>query len=149
MCCNHIISTNFFTSRTGRRFEIRHKTNCKTKNAIYLAFCIKFNEEQYVGKLETQGTNRRVNKHRNDVRKPDSIAIDRHFDQPNHDFNRDFRIIVIEEVSSINMTKEQTRNLLLKREDFWIVKLDTLHPRGFNEKLNFPNNYPQAQELEL
>ena len=145
LCCNHIINTDSFTSRTGKRFQIRHRTNCKTKNAIYLGLCIKCNEEQYVGKLESQGTNRRVNKHRNDVGRPDSIAIDRHFAQPGHDFNKDFRIIVIEEVSSKNLTKEQTRNLLLKREDFWITKLDTLHPRGFNDRLNFPNNYPQAE----
>ena len=80
-----------------------------------------------------------MNKHRNDVKRPDSIAIDRHFDQPDHDFNRDFRIIVIEEVSKRNLTKEQMRNLLLRCEDFWITKLGTLHPGGFNDKLNFPD----------
>ena len=111
--------------------------------------CLKCNQEQYVGKVEVQGTNRRVNKHRNDVKKSDSIAIDRHFDQPDHNFNRDFRIIVIEEVSKKNMTKEQMRNLLLRREDFWIMKLGTLHPRGFNDKLNFPNDNPQAPTPEL
>ena len=148
LCCKHIINTDSFTSRTGKRFYIRHKTNCRTKNAIYLGLCTKCNEEQYVGKLETQGTNRRVNKHRNDVNKPDSIAIDRHFNQPGHDFNRDFGIIVIEEISTRNLTKEQTRNLLLRREDFWIVKLGTLHPRGFNDKLNFPNDHPQAAAQE-
>ena len=90
MCCKHIINTSFFTSRAGERFEIRHKTNCRTKNALYLGMCLKCNKEQYVGKVEVQGTNRRVNKHRNDVKKSYSIAIDRHFDQPDHDFNRDF-----------------------------------------------------------
>ena len=149
LCCKHIINTDSFTSRTGKRFQIRHKTNCKSKNSIYLALCIRCNEEQYVGKLESQGTNRRVNKHRNDVKRPDSIAIDRHFDQPSHDFNKDFRIIVIEEIVSKNLTKEQTRKILLKREDFWIVKLGTLHPRGFNDKLNFPSDYPQAATQEL
>ena len=33
---------------------------------------------------------------------------------------------------------EQMRNLLLRREDFWILKLGTLYPGGFNDKLNFP-----------
>ena len=101
-----------------------------------------------MGKLETQGTNRRVNKHRNDVNKSDSITMDRHFNQPGHDFNRDFGIIVIEVISTRNLTKEQTRNLLLRREDFWIVKLGTLHPGGFNDKLNFPNDHPQAATQE-
>ena len=138
LCCNHIINTTFFTSRTGRRFEIRHRTNCRTKYAIYLGLCLKCNEEQYVGKVEAQGTNRRVNKHRNDVARPDAISIDRHFNQPGHCFNRDFRIIVIEEITNKNLTNEQMRNLLLRREDFWIQKLGTLHPGGFNDKLNFP-----------
>ena len=99
---------------------------------------MKCNAEQYVGKVETQGANKRVNKHRNDVGRPDGLAIDRHFDQQDHDFNRDFRLILIEEISKRNLTKEQTRELLLKREDFWIRKLNTLEPNGFNEKLNFP-----------
>ena len=113
MCCTHLINTSYFTSRSGNRYEIRHRTNCKSKNATYLGLCLKCNKEQYVGKVETQGTNRRVNKHRNDVNKPDSIAIDCHFNQPGHDFNRDFRIIVIEEVTKKNMTKDQMRELLL------------------------------------
>ena len=36
------------------------------------------------------------------------------------------------------MTKEQIRELLLRREDIWTLKLDTLHPKCFNEKLNYP-----------
>ena len=83
--------------------------------------------------------NKRANKHRNDITRPDSIAIDQHFNQNGHDFNRDFRLIVIEEITKKNMTKEQTRNLLLHGEDFWITKLNTLEPNGFNEKLNFPD----------
>ena len=138
LCCRHIISTDFFTSSNGKRYEIRHRTNCRTKNAIYLAFCMKCNKEQYVGKVEKQGTNKRVNKHRNDVHRPDALAIDRHFTDGNHDFNRDFRIIVIEEITNKHLTKEQTRNTLLHREDFWINKLKTLEPAGFNDKLNFP-----------
>ena len=100
---------------------------------------MKCNAQQYVGKVETQGANKRVNKHRNDVRRLDGLAIDRHFDKPDHEFNRDFRLIIIEEISKRNLTKEQMRELLLKREDFWIRKLGTLEPNGFNDKLNFPS----------
>ena len=139
LCCNHIIATSFFTNQTGEsRYEIRHRTNCRTKYAIYLGFCLKCNRKQYVGKVEAQGTNKRVNKHRNDVKRPDAIEVDKHFNQEGHDFNRDFRIIVIEEITKKNLTKEQMRNILLRREDFWILKLKTLEPNGFNDKLNFP-----------
>ena len=89
--------------------------------------------------MESQGTNRRINKHRNDAKKSDSIPVDKHFLEPGHDFNRDFKLIIIEEIGSRNMTKEQIRNTLLKREDFWILKLNTLEPHGFNDRLNFPN----------
>ena len=68
----------------------------------------------------------------------DAIAVEKHFCQPGHDFNLDFRIIVIEEVTKKNLTKEQMQEIILRREDFWILKLKTLEPLGFNEKLNFP-----------
>ena len=139
LSCNHVLNTDFFTDRTGRkRFDIRHRVNCKTKNAIYLAFCIKCNQGQYVGKLEDQGANKRINKHRHEAKREDSIGIDRHFADPTHNFNRDFRLIIIEEITQRNLTKEQIRATLLRREDFWICKLGTLIPNGFNDRLNHP-----------
>ena len=139
-CCRHVISTTYFTNQAGdKRFDIRHRVGCKTKNAIYLAFCMKCNRKQYVGKVEIQGTNKRINKHRNDAKKRDSIPIDKHFLEPGHKFDDDFKLIVIEEIEDRNMTKDQIRHTLLKREDFWIRKLNTLEPHGFNERLNFPN----------
>ena len=89
--------------------------------------------------MESQGTNRRINKYRNDSKKNDSIPVDKHFLEPGHDFDRDFKLIVIEEIGSQKLMKEQIRNTLLKREDFWIQKLTMLEPHGFNERLNFPN----------
>ena len=95
--------------------------------------------KQYVGKLEEQKAHRRINKHRNDAKKDGTIGIDQHFRTPGHSFD-DFRIIIIEEITDKNMTKEQVRHTLLKREDFWISKLQTLEPHGFNDRLNFPNS---------
>jgi hypothetical protein len=139
-CCRHMVQTKFFTNRTKtKKFDIRQKLGCKSKDALYLAWCDKCNEKQYVGKVESQKAHRRINKHRNDAKKEGSINIDQHFREKDHDFNRDFRIIIIEEIADKNMTREQVRNTLLKREDFWIKKLDTLEPNGFNDKLNFPN----------
>ena len=141
LCCTHVVNTNVFTDGTGRKkFKIRQKTGCRSKNAIYLAWCDRCNDgKQYVGKLETQQANRRINKHRNDVKRANSIKIDQHFRSPNHTFD-DFRIIIIEEIEQQKtMTKEQIRLALLRREDFWVKQLGTLEPRGFNEKLNFPS----------
>ena len=100
---------------------------------------MKCNRKQYVGKVETQGMNKRINKHRNDAKKLDSIPVDKHFLEADHDFNRDFKLIIIEEITNHSLTKEQIRNTLLKREDFWIQTLNTLEPHGFNDRLNFPN----------
>ena len=138
-CCRHVIGTTYFTNRTGKKkYEIRTKVGCKTRNALYLGFCSKCNTKQYVGKVESQAINGRINKHRNDAKKTDSIGIDKHFLEPGHVFDRDFKLIVIEEIAQRNMTKEQIRHTLLKREDFWISKLGTLEPQGFNDRLNFP-----------
>ena len=107
---------------------------------FYLSWCDRCNDEkQYVGKLETQQANRRINKHRNNAKKDNSIKIDQHFRSPGHTFD-DFRMIVIEEIENHEtMTKEQIRTALLRREDFWVKQLGTLEPRGYNEKLNFPS----------
>ena len=53
--------------------------------------------------------------------------------------NRDFRVIVIEEITRKNLTRDQMCNLLHHREDFWITKLKIVEPNSFNEKLNFPD----------
>ena len=134
-----MVNTDFFTDKTrNKRFDIRQRTGCKSANAIYLAFCDRCNKDQYVGKLEAQKAHRRINKHRNDVKRDDAISIDRHFREPGHTFN-DFRIIIIEEIADMTMTKEQIRHTLLRREDFWIKTLGTLEPHGYNDKLNFPS----------
>ena len=138
-CCNHVVQTKTFTDKLKRRqYTIRQKLNCKSKDALYLAWCDRCNAKQYVGKVESQKAHRRINKHWNDAKKDGSIGIDQHFRGPNHTFD-DFRMIIIEEITNRNMTREQIRQTLLKWEDFWITKLNTLEPHGFNEKLNFPN----------
>ena len=117
-CCTHIVNTSVFTDGSGRkRFKIRQKTGCRSKNAIYLAWCDRCNDgRQYVGKLETQQANRRINKHRNHAKKPNSIKIDQHFRSPEHTFD-DFRMIVIEVIEQQQtMTKEQIRTALLRRK---------------------------------
>ena len=111
---------------------------CKSKDALYLVWCDRCNDKQYIGKVESQKAHRRINKHRNDSKKDGTIGIDQHFRGQNHSF-KDFRIIFIEEISDKNMTRNQVRQTLLKREDFWINKLNTLEPNGFNDKLNFPH----------
>ena len=82
--------------------------------------------------------NERLNGHRSDAKKPNSILVARHFLENGHNFETDFKMTIIEQITNPNLSKESKRQLLLKREDFWIKKLQTLSPNGFNEELNFP-----------
>ena len=129
--------TSTFSNRINNRvFKIRHRLNCKSTKLIYLLECTLCKNKPYVGKCETKG-NLRINSHRNDSKRLDSIEVDRHFAQPGHDFTKHAKFTFIEQVTKRDLTKSQLTNLLLKREDFWIIKLDSMSPNGFNDKLNY------------
>ena len=84
--------------------------------------------KQYAGKAQT-AFNLRLNNHRKDVRRINAIRADRHFNCPNHDFNRDAKFTVIEELKNTDtFDKEKVKYILEKREDFWMIKLKTIHP---------------------
>ena len=53
-----------------------------------------------------------------------------------HSFEGDAKFTVIEKITKEDLNKEQLTNLILKREDFWIKKLNTLAPNGYNTELN-------------
>ena len=137
-CCKQMVLTDHFNNRkTGKKFQIYHNLNCKSHNVIYLIECTLCNNKPYVGKSETP-SNLRTNNHRSAANKHDSIAIDKHFfDNKNHNFEKHAKITLIEKVENVShMTKEEVTNTLERREDFWIIKLDTLTPDGFNQSLN-------------
>ena len=136
-CCRQIASTKTFRSdQTGESFEIRHKLNCKSKNCIYLGYCLKCSKNQYVGKAEPPA-HLRFNTHRHDVKSETGLTFDKHFDQEGHDFDHHARFILIEQIKNQNnLTKLENRRILEQREDFWILKLKTLAPFGLNAGLN-------------
>ena len=139
-CCKQMVSTNHFWNRkTKRKFSIRHNLNCKSDKVIYLIECTLCNNKPYVGKSETQ-SNLRTNNHRSDSKKSDSIEVDKHFyDNKDHDFEKHAKVTLIERLRNPeHMTAEEITYNLEKREDFWILKLNTLQPDGFNVSLNHP-----------
>ena len=85
---------------------------------------------QYVGKSE-YSINLRINTHRNDVWRTDGPPCDK--------FTCHAKFTIIEEVYNKSLSNSKIRNLLEHREDFWILKLQTLSPQG----LNIPLNYAQ------
>ena len=91
--------------------------------------------KQYAGKAQT-AFNLRLNNHRKDARRTVAIRADRHFNCPNHDFNRDAKFTVIEELKNTDtFDKEKLKYILEKREDFWMIKLKTIQPDGLNDGL--------------
>ena len=137
-CCRHVVSTSSFRSKcTNRKFDIFHNVSCKSSFIIYLVECRKCKNKQYIGKTWNQASTR-IYGHRSDAKRKDSILIDRHFQEQDHNFDQHFKITIIEKIDKLNMDIESKKELLLKREDFWIRKLGTLAPNGFNEELNFP-----------
>ena len=131
------MSTKEFSSdQTKESFEIRHLLNCRSKNCIYLGFCLKCPYQQYVGKSEPPA-HMRFNTHRHDVKSPKGLAFDKHFNEPGHDYNHHARFILIEQVKQHHsLTAAENRRILEDREDFWMMKLKTLTPLGLNDRLN-------------
>ena len=91
---------------------------------------------QYVGKTDNQ-FNIRLNSHRHGANNPteDTIPAQKHF-SVNHNFNNDAQFTIIEQIKDQSKSPEEKRALLLQRENFWITKLKTLTPHGFNQELN-------------
>ena len=87
-----------------------------------------------------------------DIRTPpekfDSIAVDAHFAQNNHDFEKHARFTFIEKITKNDLTSAEMTELLHRREDFWIIKLGTMKDNGFNDKLNLTYTPLQIRAIE-
>ena len=135
LCCRHLRNTNKFMSNTTKqKYNIHHRVNCRSKFVIYLLECIMC-KIQYVGKSE-QPMNIRINKHRDNVTRVDAIQVCQHFNQTSHNFQHHARFTIIETLKDQGKDSATMRNTLEDREDFWIDKLKTLKPNGFNQTLN-------------
>ena len=135
LCCKQVVHTTTFRSnQTNRIFQIYHNLNCKSKYVIYLLECTKC-KIQYVGKAETE-FNIRLNNHQKDVWKPDAIPASRHFSGKNHNFNTHAKFLLIEQIRHIDIDKEKNKERLKQRENFWILKLEALTPKGHNQEHN-------------
>ena len=101
--------------------------------------CCLCKKSQYVGKSE-YSLNLRISTHRNDVWRTDGPPWDNHIQMPGHNFNPHAKFTIIEEVYNKSLSKLKTRSLLEQREDFRILKFETLSPQGLNISLNYPRD---------
>ena len=74
-----------------------------------------------------------MNNHRKDVTDPNALPVHKHFTLTGHDFNKNAKFILIEKLTNANkVAKENLKERLKNRENFWIIKLRTLTPNGIN-----------------
>ena len=60
-----------------------------------------------------------------------------HFRKEAHDFIQHANFTLIEQLTETENVNKATLKLPLKyREDFWILKIGTLSPKGLNQELN-------------
>ena len=121
-----------FSKRNNRGKIHNHRVNCATKKGIYLGSCNLCPKHQYVGKFEIIW-NKRLYNHRKDAKKVKSIPFDEHINQPGHNFTEHARFIIIEALENrVNTLVD--RKILEEREDYWVARLQTMKPNGFNDK---------------
>ena len=140
LCCKQLkICSTFQSAFSKNTFLIRHNATCKSSCVIYLFECCLCEKSQHVGKSE-YSLNLRINTHRHDVWRTDGPPCDKHFQMPVHNFNVYGKFAIIEKVCNKSLSKLKIRSLLEHREDFWILKLQTLSPQGLNISLNYPQD---------
>ena len=67
----------------------------------------------------------RLNNHRQDVKKVDAIIACKHFQQESNNLNKHAKFTFINQLTNTSKSKETFTQLLIKSEDFWILKLDS------------------------
>ena len=77
-----------------------------------------------------------LRKDRKDSKNKNPILVCKHFQNSNHNFQRDAKFILIEQIMKSFTNTKQLQLLLKKRENFWILKLKTLYPDGLNQELS-------------
>ena len=56
--------------------------------------------------------------------------------QTKDNFNTLAKFILIEQIRHIDTDKEKNKERLTQRENFWILTLDTVRPKGLNKERN-------------
>jgi len=132
--CNFISESSTFNStHSNKIFHIKHKFTCKSTSIIYLITC-KLCYKQYVGETG-RSLSQRTTDHLSCIRLKKHTPVALHFNLPAHSIHH-FSIQPIEHTDSHN--NSALINIRRYRETLWQQRLNTLHPRGFNN-LNTSN----------
>ena len=69
-------------------------------------------KKQYVGKTETS-FNLRLNNHKKDTKKSNSILACKHFMEKGHNFNKNAKFIIIDKLVNLHSSKEALQEMLV------------------------------------
>ena len=58
------------------------------------------------------------------------------FSGEKRNFNTHAKFILIEQIRHVDINTEKIKERLKERENFWILTLETLTPKGLNQELN-------------
>ena len=97
------------THESTDKVNISFNLNYKSEYVIYLLECI-LCKIQHVGKAET-AFNVRLNNHRKDTKKPNSILVCKHFQKQGHKFNKHAKFIIIDKLVNLNGSKEALQQM--------------------------------------
>ena len=128
-----MVNTNIFKSnQTKRVLKIYRTITCKSQRITYLPECNPCNI-QYGSKSETT-FNIRLKNHGKDVSNRKALpAYVRFQKKKEHNFVQHANCTLIEQLTETENVSKATLKL---REDFWILKLDTLTCKGLTQELN-------------
>ena len=139
-CKTHLnTSTTFTSSVTGKQFslssdEIPGNDACTTKNVIYLITCGKCSI-QYVGMTTTSIRTRFAN-HRSGIKNyKHNILLYDHFCGSGHEMS-DCKVQII---CHLKTDDNDTKDVLLAKEEYYMRMLSTLYPFGLNDNVNSLN----------
>ena len=70
------------------------------------------------------------------MKRVDTIMACKYFQQEGHNFNKHSKFTITDQLINTSKSRETLTKRLMEKEKFWILKLDTLQPKGFNMGLS-------------
>lgn len=116
---------------TGFVHYMRGFSNCNSQMCIYLLICVC--QKRYIG-----STRRKLKVHIQEHRVMEAPLV-QNFVEMNHT-DSDFKFLILETVEQKPGQHRQLDKELLKRETFWIFKLNTVIPHGLNVDIDYSVN---------
>lgn len=115
------------------KWVLKSYSSCATKRTIYMVVCPC--GLRYIGE-SMRAIKTRILEHKSKIKHAhlDAPLVD-HFVSKGHRYD-DFKFVVLEVIKTNKYDRKDIRKVLLKREAFWIYRLNTIHPHGLNASLD-------------